>query len=197
MLEGGADIDVVAVGCTWRDLVRIMVDRRVDVVVVGIAAADAGMMHHLIDRLAERSPWRGPRLVGVVSGDQDVADLLGGTSATVITSRVSPECLRDVVAKRSAGRVWALSPQLIRPPAAAPRAASASRMDTLTGRERDVLRGIESGLSTREIAVRLGITTNTVRTHAQRLMSKLAVHSRVHAAAFAAGDLPVPAGSFR
>ena len=49
-----------------------------------------------------------------------------------------------------------------------------------------MLRGIENGLSTNEIAMSLGIAPNTVRTHAQRLMSKLSVHSRVQAAAIAA-----------
>ena len=61
-----------------------------------------------------------------------------------------------------------------------------SRGASLTSRERDVLRGLAEGLSTKEIAVRLGITVNTVRTHVQHLMPKLGVHTRLHAAAIAA-----------
>lgn len=67
-----------------------------------------------------------------------------------------------------------------------PAAAEPSRGALLTVREREVLRGIESGMSTREIAADLGITVNTARTHAQRLLSKLGVHSRLRAAAISA-----------
>ncbi len=41
------------------------------------------------------------------------------------------------------------------------------------------------GLNNTEIAKRLGIAQNTVRAHAQRVLTKLQVHSRLEAAAFA------------
>ena len=55
----------------------------------------------------------------------------------------------------------------------------------LTAREREVLGLIVDGSGSVEIADRLGITTNTVRTHVQAILTKLQVHSRLEAAAFA------------
>jgi two-component system nitrate/nitrite response regulator NarL len=56
----------------------------------------------------------------------------------------------------------------------------------LTPREREVLVMLVEAAPGGEIARSLGISRNTVRTHIQSVMSKLQVHSRLEAAAFAA-----------
>jgi two-component system nitrate/nitrite response regulator NarL len=58
-------------------------------------------------------------------------------------------------------------------------------VEQLTYREFDVLRLLAEGLTGDGIARRLGISRNTVRTHVQSILSKLQVHSRLEAAAFA------------
>jgi two-component system, NarL family, nitrate/nitrite response regulator NarL len=55
----------------------------------------------------------------------------------------------------------------------------------LTEREFEVLALLVEGVSGRTIAGRLGISSNTVRTHVQSILSKLQVHSRLEAAAWA------------
>lgn len=55
----------------------------------------------------------------------------------------------------------------------------------LTPREHDVLTRIVRGDTTETMAAGLGISTATVRSHVQTVMSKLGVHSRLAAAAFA------------
>ncbi len=50
-------------------------------------------------------------------------------------------------------------------------------LDRLTAREREVLREIASGQSTRAIAARLGIGLRTVESHRASLMRKLELHS--------------------
>ena len=50
-------------------------------------------------------------------------------------------------------------------------------MDTLTEREREVLRLVVKGLSTKEIATQLDISTRTVETHRANLMRKLNLKS--------------------
>ena len=55
----------------------------------------------------------------------------------------------------------------------------------LTEREHEVLALLVEGASGPDIAARLGIRTNTVRTHVQSILTKLQVHSRLEAAAFA------------
>jgi DNA-binding NarL/FixJ family response regulator len=48
---------------------------------------------------------------------------------------------------------------------------------SLTLREREILRHIAEGLSTRDIASRLGVSVKTVETHRRQLMDKLRIHS--------------------
>jgi len=55
--------------------------------------------------------------------------------------------------------------------------AAESPLAELTAREREVLRCIAEGLSTRDIAARFDISARTVETHRANLMRKLAVRS--------------------
>jgi two-component system nitrate/nitrite response regulator NarL len=58
-------------------------------------------------------------------------------------------------------------------------------IEQLTDRERQVLGYLARGYPGTAIAEELGIAKNTVRTHVQSILSKLQVHSRLEAAAFA------------
>jgi DNA-binding NarL/FixJ family response regulator len=53
----------------------------------------------------------------------------------------------------------------------------------LTIREAEVLRGMASGLSNREIGDGMYLTEDTVKTHASRLFRKLGARDRAHAVA--------------
>lgn len=55
----------------------------------------------------------------------------------------------------------------------------------LTARERECLAMLVEGLDTPAMTGRLGVSTTTVRTHIQAVLTKLGVHSRLEAAAFA------------
>jgi DNA-binding CsgD family transcriptional regulator len=55
----------------------------------------------------------------------------------------------------------------------------------LTGREREVLLLLAQGLQLDEIAVRLGIGTETVRTHVRKASERLGAANRTHAVAIA------------
>jgi len=64
-------------------------------------------------------------------------------------------------------------------------APAASRLDVLSQRELDILRGIARGQGNKEIARSLGIAETTVKIHVQHILRKLDVTSRVHAAVIA------------
>ena len=55
----------------------------------------------------------------------------------------------------------------------------------MTQREREVIGLIAVGMSNKEIAKRLNIATDTVKSHVRNVMEKLALHTRLQIAAYA------------
>jgi len=51
----------------------------------------------------------------------------------------------------------------------------------LTSREKEILKCLSEGMTTRAMAERLSISTVTVRNHIQRILKKLGVHSKLAA----------------
>ncbi|WP_043264680.1 response regulator transcription factor [Streptomyces sp. CT34] len=86
------------------------------------------------------------------------------------------------------------------PPARRHRTESERLVESLTPREREVLRCMVAGLGRKAVAERLFLSPHTVRTHMQNVLGKLGVHSTLAAVALArrAGVGPVelePAGA--
>ena len=69
--------------------------------------------------------------------------------------------------------------------AGATNAPQLARLRTLTRRETQVLRALAGGMERKEIADRLYVSPHTVRTHIQRVLAKLGVHSVIGAMAVA------------
>ena len=63
------------------------------------------------------------------------------------------------------------------------RAASEATIATLSRREQEILALLADGLVNKQIAARLGISTNTVKTHLELLFEKLGVATRAEAVA--------------
>jgi DNA-binding NarL/FixJ family response regulator len=113
--------------------------------------------------------------------DSDVARfaaLESGASGFIHKSRAANEVV-DAIRKVAAGQT------LITPSSIASllnrRRESESQRESLTAREKEVLRLMAEGLPSREIASKLGISYATVRTHIRSLGAKLGVHSKVQA----------------
>jgi DNA-binding NarL/FixJ family response regulator len=60
-------------------------------------------------------------------------------------------------------------------------------LDVLTNREREVLALLSEGLAVRAVALHLGISVTTVRTHVRHILSALGVSSQAAAVARARG----------
>ncbi len=92
---------------------------------------------------------------------------------------VAPELTGKLVAAYRSAAATACAEGSIEP------AAAASPLSVLSPRELDILRGITSGASNKEIARKLCIAEATVKIHVQHILRKLDVSSRVHAAVMA------------
>ena len=69
---------------------------------------------------------------------------------------------------------------------------TATKLETLTGREAEILQLLTQGHTNQEIADRLFISVNTVKRHLKAIFQKLDIHTRSAAAAKAAGLNPPP-----
>jgi len=129
----------------------------------------------------------GPRIVMLTTFDLDeyVYDALAAGASGFLLKDVTADRLFDAVRVVAAGDALlapAVTRRLIgefarlrlRPPRSA-------RLAALTPRETEVLRLIAEGLSNPEIAGRLVVSEETVKTHVSRLLSKLGLRDRTQA----------------
>jgi DNA-binding NarL/FixJ family response regulator len=63
--------------------------------------------------------------------------------------------------------------------------ATADPYDTLTDREKQVLKLVAEGRSNKEVAELLGISVKTAMSHREHVMEKLGVHNRTELVRFA------------
>jgi DNA-binding NarL/FixJ family response regulator len=118
--------------------------------------------------------------------DEYVFDALAaGASAFLLKASPPEDLLRAVrvVAEGEALLAPSVTRKLIeefanRPPA---RVASATQLEGLTEREREVMRELARGYSNHEIAERLHVSETTIKTHVAHLLDKLALRDRVQA----------------
>ena len=123
------------------------------------------------------------------------ARLVGAGAAAAVLKTAGFEELLSAVRWASKGAGW-ISPPLLRDVLEelhrGPGSAGDRRLSQLTGREREVIQLMIDGLGRRQIAERLFLSTDTVRTHMRTIMEKLGVHSAtaVVSIALAAGLRP-------
>jgi two-component system response regulator DevR len=106
------------------------------------------------------------------------AALEAGASAFIHKSRAAQEVVDAI--RNVAGGGTLFTPRTIAQLLNRRREVEA-QLERLTAREKEVLRLMAEGISSREIASKLGISYTTVRTHIRSLGSKLGVHSKLEA----------------
>lgn len=186
-LDAQPDIEVVLAARSVDRVIPMVAALAVDVAVVGV---DDSRGVEDLRRLQLASPaTRFVALDGDGRGPVVAEVLTAGTRGLV---RRSDPAAQLTAAVRGAARdetCWppdvlsrALDAVLAEPK---PPSAEELRLETLTARERDVLACLVQGQPRSEIARRLYLSPNTVRTHVNNLLRKLDVHSCVAAVALA------------
>jgi DNA-binding NarL/FixJ family response regulator len=136
--------------------------------------------------------YRLPNLNGIAIAQRFMAR---GVKAVLLTAHDHPDLLREAVAAGIHGVVSKSAPLRVVLNAVATvvegreyrcaatesalRQAHSVPAITLTGREREIVKLVAEGLSSKQIAERLGVTEKTVGNHRTNLMRKLGVHDVV------------------
>jgi DNA-binding NarL/FixJ family response regulator len=125
-------------------------------------------------------------VVTTFSADDHVyAALEAGASGFVLKRSTAEQLVTAVRAVATGDNL--LFPASVRELALRRRDRARYRGEPLTRRERDVLVGMADGLTNAEIAARLAIGTETVRTHAAAVLRKMRVRDRTQAVVTAYG----------
>jgi DNA-binding NarL/FixJ family response regulator len=186
LLETQPDFTVVATAADGADAVRTCHEQTPDVVLMdvrmpgmdGIAATRQLTAHD-----------DSPRVLILTTFDLDeyVYDALRAGASGFLLKDVTAERLFDAVRVIAAGQALlapAITRRLISEFAQQHRTtgtAAPAALGALTPRETQVLRLIAEGLSNQEIAARLVVTEQTVKTHVSRLLTKLGLRDRTQA----------------
>lgn len=144
----------------------------------------------LLPALIEASP-RTRILVITADPDQDVARqaLTAGAHGFVHKTRGASALLGAIDRVLAGATVVELPPRWTAPRQPRGRETPAPH---LTAREQQCLALLVEGAGTAEMAATLAVSVTTVRTHVQALMTKLGVHTRLEAAAYAVRHGLVP-----
>jgi two-component system nitrate/nitrite response regulator NarL len=93
--------------------------------------------------------------------------------------------LTEAISRLAAGLTDRRSARLVRDLVEHRSHTSPSQLKFLTARERQILLFLTQGIATAEISRELAISVHTARTHIQHILTKLGVHSKLEAAAYA------------
>lgn len=135
----------------------------------------------LASRILRSVPDQGVLLYTGLDDREDLTEALEAGARGFALKAGSPAELLEAVEAVAAGGEY-MDPRL----AALMLSRSVTdRVRLLSGREREILALLSDGLNGEQIAERLFISSETVRTHVRNAMGKLEAHTRVHAVALA------------
>ncbi|MCG0290462.1 response regulator transcription factor [Streptomyces sp. PSAA01] len=192
LLNAEPDIEVVGQAVDGADAIEQVAELAPDVVLMDIRMPGVGGIE-ATRRLTE--PAGGTVKILVLTTfdlDEYVYEALRAGASGFLLKDASADELAHAVRVVAAGDAL-LAPNITkrligefsRVSAAAPRGPLRDRVGDLTERETEVLTLIAQGLSNAEIAARLVVAEQTVKTHVSRILFKLGLRDRTQAAVFA------------
>lgn len=123
-------------------------------------------------------------MLTVSDADEDVLAAISQGADGYLLKDTDPDLLLEQIKQSLTGKM-VLSEAVTQVLAAAirrPTVRPASELDSLTGREVEILHCIAKGMSNKVIARELDISDGTVKVHVKHLLKKLGLRSRVEAA---------------
>jgi DNA-binding NarL/FixJ family response regulator len=187
VLASDQEIEIVGQATTGPDGVRLARHRSPDLVLMDVEMPGGDGITATAELTREATA---PRVLILTMFDLDeyIAEGLRAGASGFLIKTTPPDELLDAVKACAAGQTT-IGPTVVDRLVASfvrqPRPASNPRFEELTAREAEVLRAMARGLSNAEIARELWLAEATVKTHVQRILSKLDVRDRLQAVVLA------------
>ncbi|MEU0161150.1 response regulator transcription factor [Streptomyces sp. NPDC006261] len=191
LLNAEPDIEVVGQAVNGLDAVAKVAELAPDVVLMDIRMPELGGIEATRRITSPEGSTVKVLVLTTFDLDEYVYEALRAGASGFLLKDASADELAEAVRVAAAGDAL-LSPNITKRlivefarTAGAPRAPLKERIGDLTERETEVLSLIAAGLSNAEIAGRLILAEQTVKTHVGRILVKLGVRDRTQAAVFA------------
>lgn len=188
-LQAEPDLMVVAKVHSAEFAPRVLVGRPTDVILLDAELADASAIT-FCSKTTSRADAPRVLMLSVASTPERIVSAVRAGAAAWVRKDESVDHLLRVIRGVARGESWLPPTEL----GAVLRLLIDDQDDrrdcddllaALTPRERDVLFQLVEGAGRKEVAERLQLSANTVRTHLHSLMSKLGVHSTLEVVALA------------
>ena len=187
LLDRHPDFEVVAEASTADEAVMKTLDRRPDVVVMDIRMPGGTGIYACEQIVAQAPECKVIILTSYAEDEMLFSAIRAGAAGYVLKQIGSEELIRalETVGRGEALLDPALTSRVFVEVRKAAVAAEAAAFSELTPQELNVLGGIASGKTNREIAEILHLSPGTVRNYVSNILSKLDVSNRAEAAAYA------------
>jgi DNA-binding NarL/FixJ family response regulator len=192
LLNTQPDLTVIGTAADGAEAIRLCRERRPDLVLMDVRMPEMDGIEatrQIVTATADATDAAPVRILMLTTFDLDehVYDALAAGASGFLLKDVTAERLFDAVRVVAGGEAL-LAPSVtrrligefarLRP---RPAADALAALGSLTPRETDVLRLLAEGLSNAEIAARLVVGEETVKTHVSRVLRKLGLRDRAQA----------------
>jgi DNA-binding NarL/FixJ family response regulator len=180
------DIEVVGEAADGQEAIERVLSLLPDVVVMDVSMPGLGGLEATLEIRKQRPDTRILVLTQYEDPEYVRRFLQAGVSGYVLKKSAGADLAAAIRAAHRGGLV--LDPEVAKAALQAPAApggTGARPYETLTDREKQVLKLVAEGKSNKEVATILGISVKTAMSHREHLMEKLDLHSRTELIHFA------------
>jgi DNA-binding NarL/FixJ family response regulator len=182
LLSDMGDFTVCAEASNGKDALPLIEELKPDIILMDV---NMPVMDGVQSLEAVRKTRKDQKVImlTISQNDDDLIRAISAGANGYILKNAEPEDLHNTIIEVMKGNSI-LSPEMTEKVFASLRSARQSRGQTiLSDREVEVLDFMAKGLSTRQIAVSLFISENTVKTHIRHILEKLDANNRAQAVA--------------
>jgi len=193
MVSEHDDIRVVATPGTNENILEKIRSFKPDVMLLDLGLRSRNSLQ-LVKSAKNSSPVTKVVVMDLIPTQEDVYEFVrAGVAGFILKDATVDDFLRTIRSVAQGGKVLpqpltgSLFSQIVEHAVNGARGTPAKLMDSvrMTKRERQVIELISDGMTNKEIAQKLHLSTYTVKSHVHNILEKLALHTRVQIANYA------------